>query len=348
MMTQMNTSSVAVVILNWNGRHHLETYLPSVVAQTSSEHVIWVADNGSSDDSVSWLREHHSEVKVLELGQNWGFAEGYNQALAHIDADVYVLLNSDVRVEGPWVEPVLAVMEAESWSVASPLIRQDLAPSLCEHAGAAGGWMDKDGYPFCLGRMFQTVETVDDWLMQNREVFWASGACFFIRKSAWLEANGFDGSLFAHMEEIDLCWRLKNRGHRVGCAGTVSVRHLGGGTLSTFSPFKTYLNFRNNLIVMLKNRPGCWPTFMFRRMTLDGIAAWRMLASGQWRQFLAVGKAHGAFYLRLPATLKVRKSLKDAPSKPRNDKGWWRHSVVWAHFAKGQTKARDLDLPGLG
>ena len=216
MMTQLNRSSVAVVILNWNGRHHLETYLPSVVAHTSSEHVIWVADNGSSDDSVSWLREHHSEVKVLELGQNWGFAEGYNQALAHIDADVYVLLNSDVRVEGPWVEPVLAVMEAESWSVASPLIRQDLAPSLCEHAGAAGGWMDKDGYPFCLGRMFQTVETVDDWLMQNREVFWASGACFFIRKSAWLEANGFDGSLFAHMEEIDLCWRLKNRGHRVG------------------------------------------------------------------------------------------------------------------------------------
>ena len=222
-----------------------------------------------------------------------------------MDADVHVLLNSDVRIVSRWIEPVLKVMDERGWSVASPLLVQDANPSLCEHAGAAGGWMDKDGFPFCLGRLFNEVEPVDAWHQQNREVFWASGAALFVRKSAWVEAGGL-GALFAHMEEIDLCWRLQNAGHRIGCVGQVSVQHLGGGTLQNSSPFKTYLNFRNNLIVMVKNRSGAWPLFAFRRMTLDGIAAFRMLSQGQWRQFLAVGKAHGAFYLALPRVLRQR------------------------------------------
>ena len=247
---------VAVVILNWNGRDHLETYLPSVLEHSEPEADVWVADNGSTDDSLAWLEANHPEVKTIALGRNHGFAEGYNKALAQVDADVYVLLNSDVRIVSRWIEPVLNIMDERGWSVASPLMVQDTDSTLCEHAGAAGGWMDKDGFPFCLGRLFQVVETVDDWHRQNREVFWASGAALFVRKSAWIEAAGLDGDLFAHMEEIDLCWRLQNLGHRIGCAGEVTVQHLGGGTLQSSSPFKTYLNFRNNLIVMVKNRRG--------------------------------------------------------------------------------------------
>jgi len=342
------TKSTAVVVLNWNGVNHLQTYLPSVLTHTPSDVAIWVVDNGSEDASVDWLQNNVAErVQVLELKENHGFAGGYNRALDHIDADMYVLLNSDVRVEGDWVTPVLECMGQKDWDVASPRVVQDVDPGLCEHAGAAGGWMDKDGYPFCLGRIFNAVESSEDWHARDREVFWASGACFFIRKSAWHKAGGFDGALFAHMEEIDLCWRLKNEGHRVGCVGTVSVRHLGGGTLQTSSPFKTYLNFRNNLVVMLKNRDGFWPGFMFRRMALDGVAAFRLLFSGDWKQFLAVGRAHGMFYLRLPAVLRQRRQLMNSASRHPNMAGWWRQSVVWAHFVQGKKRARDLGLPGL-
>ncbi len=347
-MSAIAPSDVAVVILNWNGRNHLETYLPSVLTHTPLDSQVWVVDNGSSDESVAWLKTHHGDrIQVVELNQNHGFAEGYNRGLAHIEADMYVLLNSDVRLDGPWIEPVLKVMDSRDWDVASPLMVQDERPSMCDHAGAAGGWMDKDGYPFCLGRLFQSVEPVDDWLTQNREVFWASGACFFIRKSAWCDSGGFDGSLFAHMEEIDLCWRLKNEGKRVGCVGSVRVRHLGGGTLQTKSPFKTYLNFRNNLIVMLKNRDGFWPAFMFRRMTLDGLSAWKHLATGEWRHFLAVGRAHGAFYLRLFSILRSRKILRRSSTRNPNEIGWWNQSVVVAYFIRGNARARDLELPGL-
>ena len=336
---------VAVVILNWNGRVHLERYLPSVLEHTLQDAEVWVADNGSTDDSLAWLESNHPEVKTLALGCNWGFAEGYNKALFHVDADVHVLLNSDVRIVSRWVAPVLKVMDERGWSVASPLLVQDANPSLCEHAGAAGGWMDKDGFPFCLGRLFNEVEPVDAWHQQNREVFWASGAALFVRKSAWVEVGGLDGALFAHMEEIDLCWRLQNAGHRIGCVGQVSVQHLGGGTLQNSSPFKTYLNFRNNLIVMVKNRRGAWPLFAFRRMTLDGIAAFRMLSQGEWRQFLAVGKAHGAFYLALPRVLRQRAMLRRLASPKAELVGWWSQSVIWAHFVQGVNRARDLKLP---
>ena len=336
---------VAVVILNWNGRAHLETYLPSVLEYTLGEAEVWVADNGSTDDSLMWLESNHSEVRTVALERNWGFAEGYNKALAIVDADVYVLLNSDVRIVSRWIGPVLDVMDERGWSVASPLLVQDANPDFCEHAGAAGGWLDKDGFAFCLGRIFQELEPVDEWHRQNREVFWASGAALFVRKEAWVMSGGLDGALFAHMEEIDLCWRLQNMGHRIGCAGEVTVQHLGGGTLQNSSPFKTYLNFRNNLIVMLKNRRGPWPLFSFRRMVLDGMAACRMLTQGQWKQFLAVGKAHGAFYLSLPRVLRQRTLLRKQAIPEVQLAGWWKESVIWAHFVKGVKRARDLQLP---
>jgi GT2 family glycosyltransferase len=347
-MMRPTKSNVAVVVLNWNGLGHLQTYLPSVVKNTPGEVELWVADNGSTDNSVSWLRETYPDrVHVLELTENLGFAEGYNRALQAVKADMYVLLNSDVRVVGEWVNPVLEVMDREGWDVASPRVVQDADPATCEHAGAAGGWMDRDGYPFCLGRLFEAVEPVDSWHRRDREVFWASGACFFVRASAWHSVGGFDGSLFAHMEEIDLCWRVKNEGGRVGCVGTVEVQHLGGGTLQTSSPFKTYLNFRNNLVVMLKNRDGFWPGFMFRRMALDGIAAWRFLAGGDFRKFLAVGRAHFSFYRRLSGTLQTRRRLRRSPQRSPNSTGWWSQSVLWAYFIRGKRRARDLNLPNL-
>ena len=337
-MTNVQPSSrVAVVILNWNGKHHLETYLPSVL-QWTPEHVdVWVADNGSEDGSVAWLQStHRDRVRVVELPHNVGFAEGYNQALAHIEADWYVLLNSDVRIVEPWIDPVIDVMQAREWAVASPLLVQDVDPTRCEHAGAAGGWLDIDGYPFCIGRVFDSCELVEDRHTANREVFWASGACFFIRRDAWEMAGGFDGSLFAHMEEIDVCWRLKNLGLRVGCVGSVRVQHLGGGTLAVASPKKTFLNFRNNLIVMLKNRRGFWPVFMVRRMALDGLAAWKFLLGGEVRLFWAVGKAHAGLYGRLFETLKTRRRLREVAVSPKDPLvGWWPRSLVWHHFVRG-------------
>lgn len=342
-MASFEHSKVAVVILNWNGMDHLKTYLPSVLEHTPSEVAIWVADNGSTDDSVAWLKAAHADsVQVLELKENFGFAEGYNRALAQIDADTYVLLNSDVRIVEPWIEETLSAMDSNGWDVASPLVAQDVNPDLCEYAGAAGGFMDRDGYPFCAGRMFDVVEPVDDWLGRDREVFWASGACFFITRNAWVTSGGFDANLFAHMEEIDLCWRLKNLGHRIGCVGQVKVLHLGGGTLNTSSPFKTYLNFRNNLIILLKNKRGFWPWFMFRRMTLDGLAAWRMLFEGQVRHFLAVGRAHGAFYVRLMSTLRMRRTIKRSRVSSLGEVGLWPKSVTWARFGRGIKRVRDL------
>ena len=339
------SNRVAVVILNWNGIHHLQTYLPSVIQSCAEDAEIWVVDNGSTDESVVWLKSTHKDsVQVLELAKNFGFAEGYNQALRTISADMYVLLNSDVRMESPVVPKVVQIMQENNWSVASPMMVQDVNPDVCEHAGAAGGWIDRDGYPFCIGRVFDNVDHVDEWHQQNREVFWASGACFFITQEAWKLADGFDGSLFAHMEEIDLCWRIKNLGMRVGCVGEVAVRHLGGGTLKTASPFKTYLNFRNNLVILLKNKPGIWPIFMFRRMALDGVAALTMAMRGQWRQFLAVGRAHGAFYLRIPKVLRQRVTLRRNKSTSPNDTGLWHRSIVWARFIQGKKSALELDL----
>lgn len=345
-MTQepKDSSTVAVVILNWNGLSHLETYLPSVLAHTPHEVGIWVVDNGSSDESVPWLKMHMTpRVGVIELEQNHGFAGGYNRALDRIDADLYVLLNSDVRIPGPWIQEVVHTMNVRDWDVASPLVVQDADPDRCEHAGAAGGLMDRDGFPFCIGRIFGHCSPVTPHHEVSREVFWASGACLFIRQSAWNAAGGFDESLFAHMEEIDLCWRLKNEGHRVGCVGHVRVRHLGGGTLQVDSPRKVFLNFRNNLVVMLKNRDGWWPGFVFRRMLLDGLAAWRFLFSGHGRLFLAVGLAHAQFYARLWGVLRHRRTLRNSPTRRPNRIGWWPHSLVWAHFIRGNKL--DTELP---
>jgi GT2 family glycosyltransferase len=295
-MTTSTSPRVAVVILNWDGRHHLETYLPSVVEHSREHANVVVVDNGSTDDSTAWLKEHHPSVRVIELDENKGFAGGYNDGLERETADVFVLLNSDVRVSPNWIPPVLDMMQNEGYVACQPLIRNDTDPELFEYAGAAGGFIDRDGFTFCAGRIFEVFETDTGQYNANREVFWASGAALFIQAEAWREVGGLDEDFFAHMEEIDLCWRLKNRGYRIGACGQSVVFHLGGGTLQKISPFKSYLNFRNNLYMLVKNhhQRALYP-MLFRRMVLDGVAALKFLVEGSTPLFAAVWKAHRDF-----------------------------------------------------
>ena len=347
-MTTSTSPRVAVVILNWNGRHHLETYLPSVVEHSREHAEVVVVDNGSTDDSTTWLKEHHPSVRVVELDENKGFAGGYNDGLERITADVFVLLNSDVRVSPNWIPPVLEMMHNEGYAACQPLIRNDTDPELFEYAGAAGGFIDRDGFTFCAGRIFEVFETDAGQYNANREVFWASGAALFIQAEAWREVGGLDEDFFAHMEEIDLCWRLKNRGYRIGACGQSVVFHLGGGTLQKISPFKSYLNFRNNLYMLVKNHHQCalYP-MLFRRMVLDGVAALKFLVEGSTPLFAAVWKAHRDFKANF-RTMKDRRgqeirACRSVQGNHPNRSGRYRGSILVDYFIRRKHTFGQLD-----
>ena len=340
-----------VAILNWNGQRHLETYLPSVVQHSTMHADVVVIDNGSTDDSVHWIQKMHPEVEIVQLDKNLGFAGGYNAGLAQIEATNYILLNSDVRVTPHWIPPVLQMMQDENYAACQPLIRNDSDPGLFEYAGAAGGFIDRDGFTFCAGRIFEVFETDEGQYSGNREVFWASGAALFIRSNAYHEAGGLDHEFFAHMEEIDLCWRLKNRGYRIGVCGSSVVFHLGGGTLQKISPFKSYLNFRNNLFLLVKNhhRSSLYP-MLLRRMILDGIAAIKFLREGSTPLFGAVWKAHRDFRSQFQL-MKSRRELEkkacqsgseNAPCRPLNYSGWYQGSILVAYFLRGKQTFDEL------
>ncbi|MBV42858.1 MAG: hypothetical protein CL834_07480 [Crocinitomicaceae bacterium] len=337
----------AVAILNWNGLKHLQMYLESVVVHSTADAEVVVIDNGSTDESVVWCKKTFPEVKIIALSENLGFAGGYNAGLNQIQADNFVLLNSDVRVTANWIQPVLTMMDQEGYSACQPIIRNDSDPELLEYAGAAGGYIDRDGFTFCAGRIFEVFETDTGQYAHNREVFWASGAALFIRSEAFHSVDGLDDDFFAHMEEIDLCWRLKNRGHRIGVCGNSMVFHLGGGTLQKISPFKSYLNFRNNLFLLVKNhhRVALYPMIL-RRMILDGIAAFKFLSEGSTPLFGAVLKAHRDFKKELPAMRRKRKSEIDACRSNSsgtkrlsyNYTGWYHRSIlIDFFFLKRQT-----------
>lgn len=340
-MTSTPLPRVAVVILNWNGQHHLAAYLPSVIEHSKGADVV-VIDNGSTDQSLDWLRETYPEVRVIGLDKNLGFAGGYNEGLKHVEADTYVLLNSDVRVSPNWIDPVLDAMNSEGYVACQPLIRNDSDPDLFEYAGAAGGYIDKDGFTFCAGRIFEVFESDGGQYSQNREVFWASGAALFIQAEAWKEVGGLDSDFFAHMEEIDLCWRLKNRGYKVGVCGGSVVYHLGGGTLQKISPFKSYLNFRNNLYLLVKNdhKKALYP-MVFRRMVLDGIAALKFLLEGSTPLFGAVWKAHRDFRSHFSTMKQRRRQEKQACRSttvqiPYNETGRYSGSIIVDYFLRGK------------
>lgn len=336
--------SVAVVILNWNGRDMLAKYLPSVVEFSSLPGVeIVVADNGSTDDSLDYLSEKFPMVRQIILPENYGFAEGYNRALRQIDADYFVLLNSDVEVTANWLSPLYNYLEAHEEVVAcQPKIRSVVNPEYFEHAGAAGGFLDKYAYPFCRGRIFSEVEKDEGQYDTVKEVFWATGACLFIRAKDYFDAGGLDGTFFAHMEEIDLCWRLRSRGKQIVCHPESVVYHYGGGTLNVDSPRKTFLNFRNNLLMIYKNQSEkTLFKILFVRFFLDLLAAMMFLVKMDWENFKSVLKAIVEFYC-IKAKYKAKREENLSLQVEYNVVERWNASIVWAFYAKKVKKFSDL------
>ncbi len=288
---------IAIAILNYNGRALLEAYLPSVLATTYPNRSVWVIDNQSTDDSVAWLQQNYPQVKLVKNAGNFGFAKGYNVGLKGIDADYYLLLNSDVEVGPRFMEPVIAAMEADKRiAFAQPKMRWLRKPENFEYAGAAGGLLDTLGYPLCRGRLFDTLETDLGQYNDSPFVFWASGACLFARADAYWRLGGFYEYFFMHSEEIDLCWRAQNEGYKILACGKSSAMHLGAASLQKESPRKTLYNFRNNLVMLARNMPvGRLIWVLFLRFWLDGLAAFTFLIKGESGAAGAVCKAWWAF-----------------------------------------------------
>lgn len=297
---------VSVALLNYNGRGHLETFLPSVCEYSNLPDVeLCLIDNFSTDDSIDFVVKNYPQIRIIQLDKNYGFAGGYNRGLEQIEATYYVLLNTDVEVTKNWLQPMIDFLDQNMDVVAcQPKILSYLDKTKFEHAGAAGGFIDLYGYPFCRGRVFSDLETDNGQYNSMIDVFWATGACLFIRSNAYFEAGGLDDDFFAHMEEIDLCWRLKSRGKRIICLPQSKVYHLGGGTLNTENSHKTYLNFRNNLLMLYKNIPSFrFRKVFFMRWLLDNIAAFKMMLSGEYPNAKAVYQARSDFK-------KMKKSFK--------------------------------------
>lgn len=318
---------VAVVILNWNGKALLERFLPSVVAYSNGAS-IYVVDNASSDNSVDFLKDNYPSVGIVQNATNGGFAKGYNDGLKHIEADIFCLLNSDVEVTENWLEPVLETFEKiPEASIIQPKILDLKRREYFEYAGAAGGFIDKLGYPFCRGRIFQALEKDEGQYDDIREVFWATGACMFIKSDVFRFLKGFDEDYFAHQEEIDLCWRAKNFGHRVYYVGKSKVYHMGGSTLLNMNPKKTFLNFRNSLYSITKNLPRkkAFP-IIFLRLLLDGVAAVRFIFQFKFNHCAAVLRAHLSFYATFRKVYRKREKANFIL------KYYSTTSIVWSHF----------------
>ncbi|MCB0638905.1 MAG: bifunctional riboflavin kinase/FAD synthetase [Lewinella sp.] len=338
------TQQTAIVILNFNGADFLRKFLPEVVRTAKAAGcTVVVADNGSTDDSLAMMRAEFPDLTILDLGSNFGFAEGYNRALANIDADYYVLLNSDVRVTDDWLTPCLERLAAEPGLAAcQPKILSQEDPECFEYAGAAGGWLDALGYPFCRGRIFATTEKDEGQYDDPDPIFWASGAALFIKADLFHRIGGFDGDYFAHAEEIDLCWRLKRAGYRIEACPSAVVYHYGGGTLAYQNPRKTYLNFHNTLVTGFKNEPlGKLPWWLLARLLLDGLAGCLFLVQGKWAHIWSIIRAHWHFFPRLGYWWRRRqdydrriKALTIGPSTERE--GVYPGSIVWAYYGRGR------------
>ncbi len=337
----INSPKVAVVILNWNGKNYLKKFLPSVIGSKYSNLEIIIGDNASTDDSVSFLKSEYPQLKIISNPKNLGFAGGYNEVLKQVDAEYYVLLNSDVEVTKNWIQPVINLMESDQLiAAAQPKLIAYKDKQTFEYAGAAGGYLDKFGYAFCKGRIFDWMEKDDHQYDQSAEIFWASGAAFFIKSSRWKECDGLDEDFFAHMEEIDLCWRLKNKGYKIMYCPNSKVFHVGGGTLSVESPFKTYLNFRNNLIMLQKNLPsGKAFGIIFIRFWLDFLSMIKYMSHGNFANAMAVSKAHFHFLNKLVQNGK--KANKDFSNL--NQAGVYQRSIVWQYFGLAKKKFTDLN-----
>lgn len=318
---------VAVVILNWNGKSLMEKFLPSVMAYSEGAS-IYLVDNASEDDSVAFVQKTYPEISIIRNASNGGFAKGYNDGLKHIKADIFCLLNSDVEVTPNWIAPILDTFESvPEAAIIQPKILDLKRRDYFEYAGAAGGFIDRLGYPFCRGRIFQALEKDTGQYDDVKEVFWATGACMFIKSDVFNDLNGFDEDYFAHQEEIDLCWRAKNKGHKVFYVGHSKVYHLGGSTLKNMNPKKTFLNFRNSLYSITKNLPRkmAFPIILFR-LLLDGIAALRFIFQLKLGHCVAILRAHLSFYATFRKLYKKREKANFIL------KYYSATSIVWSHF----------------
>lgn len=325
-------TKVAVVILNWNGVNLLKQYLPSVIEHSQNAEII-IADNGSTDDSISFLESHYPNIRIIDNHDNLGFTGGYNTALKQVDAEYYVLLNSDIEVTDNWIEPIIHLMESdEKIAVCQPKLLSYLEKDKFEYAGASGGYIDSLGYPFCRGRIFDTLENDNGQYNDSRECFWATGAAMFVRADVYHRFGGLDEEFFAHQEEIDFCWRVKNEGYKVYVCPDSVVYHLGGGTLNKTSPHKTYLNFRNNLYLLYKNLPKHkYKRVFIIRLFMDILASFVFLLQGKQGEFNAVYKAYKDFFKR-------RKYLNRTNHNNINISSIYKGSIVYDNHIKGIKK----------
>lgn len=329
---------IAIVILNWNGQKLLEQFLPSIVNFSSQEAEIYVADNASTDTSIKYVKEFFPSVRIIENPINGGYAKGYNDALQSVNTDLYCLINSDVEVTENWLSPILkAFKNDEKTAIIQPKILDFKDKSKFEYAGAGGGFIDLYGYPYCRGRVFNHLETDNHQYDDNSEIFWASGACLFIRSAVYHQLKGFDEDYFAHQEEIDLCWRTQNIGYKVKYVGSSTVYHVGGATLQETNPQKTYLNFRNSLLNVVKNVPKKWFLFVvFSRLVLDGIAGIKFIVELRPIHTWAILKAHLSFYKNFYKFLKKRKKLQKKQDYNLHT------SIVWQYFVLFRKKFDEL------
>jgi GT2 family glycosyltransferase len=318
----------AVVILNWNGAKLLQQFLPSVL-QFSGDATIYVADNASTDTSIDVLKNEFPSVKIIENTGNYGFAKGYNEALKYVEEPYYALVNSDIEVTENWLQPIEAIFNNEpNTAIIQPKLLDYKKKTYFEYAGAAGGFIDKYGFPFCRGRIFDTLEEDLGQYDTETEIFWATGACFFIRKEVFRSLQGFDGDFFAHQEEIDLCWRANNVGHTIKYCPNSVVYHVGGATLNEANPMKTFLNFRNSLLMLTKNLPKeKLVPIIFKRMCLDGLAGVQFLFQGKFKHTFAILKAHFYFYHLIGRNLKKRNNSQKTDY-------YYTKSIVWNYFVQ--------------
>ena len=341
----MSSSSVAIVILNYNGKKHLETFLPSVVNTSYLNVKIIIADNGSTDDSLAFLAANYPGITCFQRDTNEGFAGGYNWALALVNADYYVLLNSDVEVTPNWLEPMVLLLDSNlNIAACQPKIKSYSNKDSFEYAGASGGWIDALGYPFSRGRIFDICEKDNGQYDSSEPIFWATGASLFIRSSCFKQVGGLDESFFAHQEEIDLCWRLQRAGYTIMSCPNSIVYHVGGGTLPRGGR-KVFLNFRNNLLMLGKNLPTTeliWKIPM--RFCLDAVSAWKGVLQGDFSFFYAIVKAHmSVISIWTRQLLSVDRKRNLTPKKPLNElSGVYSGSIIWSHFIKKQTKFSEI------
>lgn len=335
-------TSFSIIIVTWNALHHLKRFLPSVAATSYSNMEIIIANNASDDGTGEWVKKNYPECKIVTFDKNYGYCGGNNRAVGHASGDILIFLNNDVEVEPDWLQPLNVAFLETTTGVVQPKIRSVEQPGYFEYAGAAGGYIDWLGYPFCRGRLFDTVEKDTGQYDQKSPVFWASGAAFAIRKNLFLKTGGFDEDFEFHMEEIDLCWRCHKLGAKVLCEPESVVYHLGGGSMPMGSPRKVFYNYRNSLIMLTKNLDKAPLLKIFLRMILDGVSGVRSLLMGKPGETMAILKAHGSFYLRLRSALKKRRiSSSSTLKKPLNNIIYQR-LIILQYYIYGKKRYGDL------